>query len=219
METVEDIFNREQEFDDKVEKVIDVINTEKNREVRDEKIRHLFAEIKKIYLQAHFEAITDPMTGCFTKKHIRQIFHYQYAAAKRTKQYFSLAVLDIDYLKYVNDTFGHNIGDQMIKRIAAAIEAAVRESDIIFRFGGDEFVLFCSHNEEDGMEKIAGRVEKQVNEIHLLKKFKPSVTIGATTCDPQSTLNKAYKDLFKEADEILYKKKHNRPKPDFLVKR
>jgi diguanylate cyclase (GGDEF)-like protein len=219
MDFVDDIFNREKEFDEKVEAIVEVINTEKDEKVREEKIRELFTGIKRAYLQAHFDAITDSMTGCFNKKHIREIFHYQYAAAKRTEQYFSLAVIDIDYLKYINDTFGHHTGDQIIRKIAEVLTRSVRESDIVFRFGGDEFVLFCTHNKKAGMKKIESRIQKEISEIKAAKSFKPSVTIGYVCCDTKKIQNQAYKDLFKQADEVLYAEKHKRKPPKFLVRK
>ncbi len=204
------IFRKEQEFDKVVEDIFAVFEKEKDKETRREKILELVAQVKRAYLGAHYDATTDSLTGCFNKKHIKEMYHHQYASAKRNEQYFSLAVIDIDYLKYINDTFGHDCGDRTIKNIAAMITKTIRENDLIFRYGGDEFILFCLHNEKNGMKKISTRINAEIATLKIAKDYTPSVTIGYVTVKPAGKRNISFLDLFKEADEMLYQKKHSR---------
>ena len=218
-EKIEHLLIRGREFDEIVEEIFAIAENEKNKAIRDEEIRSRFEQIKRAYMGAHYDAITDSLTGCFNKKHIKEMFHHQYASTKRNKQFFSLAVADIDYLKYINDTFGHNIGDEVIKNIAEAIKKSIRESDLVFRYGGDEFVILCSHNKKNGMKTVASRIKEEVSNLKKIKNFKPAVTIGYKSCDTQGDAKVSYKELFKIADEILYTEKHNRKPPKFLTQK
>jgi diguanylate cyclase (GGDEF)-like protein len=217
-EQFDKIFRKEQEFDEAVEEIFAVVENENDPTTRNIKVQELISKVKRAYIGAHYDAITDALTGCFNKKHIKEMYHHQYAAAKRNNQYFSLAAIDIDYLKYVNDTFGHATGDEVIKNIADKITKSVRENDLIFRYGGDEFVLFCLHNNKAGMKKVSSRIHEEISGLKIIKNYVPSVTIGYTTTKPSGKDNIAYADLFKEADEMLYQEKHSRKSPDFIVK-
>ena len=96
---------------------------------------------------------------------------------------------------------------------------AVRESDMVFRFGGDEFVLFCLHNKKNGIKPILARIEKTVAKISLVENFSPTITIGHISCDAKNLPAQAYNDLLKKADEVLYAQKHKRKSPKFMVNR
>ena len=212
-EKIKQIFNNEKEFDLLVEEILLISDNEVVRSVRKKKMMGLIAQIRKVYLGAHYDAVTDSLTGCFNKKHIEDLFHYQYAAAKRNKQYFSIAVLDIDYLKYINDTFGHSTGDKIIKRFAQAIAKAIRENDMLFRYGGDEFVFFCSHSDKTGLKKVVKRIEKEVSKVKVTKDLGISVTIGYKVCNTQRLPNMSYNEVFISADKMLYDEKHKRKPP------
>lgn len=215
-EQVNRMLNREEEFDKIVEDIFVVADKEKDKTKRKEKMLELVGQIKRAYLGAHYDAITDSLTGCFNKKHIKEIYHHQYAGAKRNKQYFSLGILDIDYLKYTNDNFGHAKGDDLIKKIAAEITKAIRESDLVFRYGGDEFVIFCSHNNNTGMKSITNRIKKEVQSLKVSKGFVPSVSVGYITVRPETCGNLAYAKLFEEADAMLYAEKRKRKPAKFI---
>jgi diguanylate cyclase (GGDEF)-like protein len=218
-EQVDKIFKSEKEFDRVVEEIFEVAEKEEDPKKRRAKIAELIAEVKKAFIGAHYDAITDFLTGCFNKKHIKELYHHQFASAKRNKEYFSLGVMDIDYLKHINDTYGHSTGDQVIKQIAKGIMRVIRENDLIFRYGGDEFVVFCTHNEKNGMKIVIGRINKELAGLNLIKDFKPSISIGAVTYEPAESGNLSYTQVFKEADEKLYEAKRSRKTPDFLVKK
>lgn len=215
-EYINKIFNREREFDEIIEEVLFIAEHEKNKDQRREKILHLTAKVKRAYLAAHYDAITDSLTGCFNKKHIKEMFHHQYSLAKRNNQYFSLVAMDIDYLKYINDTYGHNKGDEVIKNVIRVVSKIVRDEDLVFRYGGDEFILFCIHNNKLGIKKISARIKKEVSSLKTVKGHKPAVTIGYATVKTNGGDNVGYAALFQEADEMLYEEKHKRKPPAFL---
>jgi len=99
----------------------------------------------------------DSLTGLFTRRYFEDLFAISLDRALRYNEQFVIAIFDVDRLKYVNDTFGHLAGDQMLLMIASAIRASCRKSDIIGRFGGDEFVALYHASDKEMMERnIAG---------------------------------------------------------------
>ncbi|MFT3849767.1 MAG: sensor domain-containing diguanylate cyclase [Propionivibrio sp.] len=99
----------------------------------------------------------DALTGLFTRRYFEDLFAVSLDHALHDDGQFVVAIFDVDRLKYVNDTFGHLAGDQMLLTIASAIRASCRKSDIIGRFGGDEFVALYHTSEKETMERnIAG---------------------------------------------------------------
>lgn len=95
----------------------------------------------------------DSLTGLFTRRYFEDLFGVSLDRAARYKETFVIALFDVDRLKYVNDTFGHLAGDQMLLMIASAIRASCRKSDIIGRFGGDEFIAVYHASDKEMMAK------------------------------------------------------------------
>lgn len=95
----------------------------------------------------------DSLTGLFTRRYFEDLFAISLDRALRYNEHFIVAIFDIDRLKYVNDTFGHLAGDQMLLTIASAIRASCRKSDIIGRFGGDEFIALYHAADKEVMEQ------------------------------------------------------------------
>lgn len=95
----------------------------------------------------------DSLTGLFTRRYFEDLFAVSLDRAQRYNEQFVIAIFDVDRLKYVNDTFGHLAGDQMLLMIASAIRASCRKSDIIGRFGGDEFIALYHASDKEMMER------------------------------------------------------------------
>ncbi len=95
----------------------------------------------------------DSLTGLFTRRYFEDLFAISLDRALRYNEQFVIAIFDVDRLKYVNDTFGHLAGDQMLLMIASAIRASCRKSDVIGRFGGDEFIALYHASDKEMMER------------------------------------------------------------------
>jgi len=117
---------------------------------------------------------------------------------KRTNQKAFILMLDIDYFKKYNDTFGHEAGDVLLTRLGNILKSLVRDSDLVARYGGEEFFMALSDTQGDSVGTIAERIRKTVEE-------ETDVTISLGI----SCLRKGLeiKDLIKEADRALYKAK------------
>jgi len=95
----------------------------------------------------------DSLTGLFTRRYFEDLFAISLDRALRYNEQFVIAIFDVDRLKYVNDTFGHLAGDQMLLMIASALRASCRKSDVIGRFGGDEFIALYHASDKEMMER------------------------------------------------------------------
>ncbi|HZG74983.1 MAG TPA: diguanylate cyclase [Paenibacillus sp.] len=111
-------------------------------------------------------ATTDPLTGCYNRRYLFQMLEYQIAVEQRYRVPFSLILFDVDHFKQINDTYGHHIGDEVLRHTSTLIRARLRESDIFARYGGEEFTIYLPHTENRDAYRLAEQlrhiVESQV---------------------------------------------------------
>jgi len=142
-------------------------------------------------------ALKDEMTGLNNKRFLETV-KIKYNG---TNTKIGVIFIDIDNFKYFNDTYGHDVGDEVIKSVANQIKLSIREIDFAFRYGGDEFVVMVFNQEKDIVLKIANRMFSKINNIKNEKFGKISVSIGvAFYPDDSNDLN----EVIKLADENLY---------------
>ncbi|PWF44995.1 sensor domain-containing diguanylate cyclase [Massilia glaciei] len=106
-----------------------------------EMLQQQLAEIKALQDQLKEQALHDPMTGLFNRRYLDTIVPHELARCERDQIPLCLMMLDIDYFKKVNDTYGHQGGDAVLKELAALLMASIRSSDVACRYGGEEFLL------------------------------------------------------------------------------
>jgi len=151
---------------------------------------------------------TDSLTELFNRKHFETISKKLLEKAKRNNEKVLFLILDIDYFKKVNDTFGHPIGDVVLKKVAKEIKNSLRKSDLIGRIGGEEFAILID-NYKEGFD-IINKIKENVNKLTFKvddKKFNVTVSIGGIIAK-----NYDYDYLYKKADEALYEAKKERNK-------
>ncbi len=107
-------------------------------------------------------ALTDSLTGLSNRTSMNQILHKEYSRFERHNQRFGIIMLDIDRFKNVNDNFGHDTGDLVLKKLALIFESAIRTSDFVARWGGEEFLICCTTIEEDDLLPIAETIRQLV---------------------------------------------------------
>lgn len=154
-------------------------------------------------------ATTDGMTGLFNKRAMLDQAKNKLAAAKRFSQPLSVLVTDIDFFKSVNDTYGHDVGDHVIRGLGDVLRRCKRETDVVARFGGEEFVVLCEQTDTEGAVHLAERVRQELEAEVFQSEHGPlSVTcsVGVATLDGSM---KDWDALFKAADEALYASKNN----------
>jgi diguanylate cyclase (GGDEF)-like protein len=107
-------------------------------------------ENARLHEKVQQQAIADPLTGLYNHRHLHERLEQEIARAKRSRRPLSLLMLDIDGLKLINDTYGHQVGDEALKLLASVLQSSCRVEDIVGRYGGDEFMVILP--EADGVE-------------------------------------------------------------------
>lgn len=143
--------------------------------------------IKKInfmYSQTKHMSITDPLTGLFNRRHFESNLDREYSRAKRYKNELSFAIIDIDFFKKINDTYGHSCGDYVLKEVAYIISNTFRISDMVFRYGGEEFVVILTETPLENSIIPLERLRKAVEASKFVfnkQEIKVTVSIGASS--------------------------------------
>lgn len=121
---------------------------------------------KKVYEKL---SITDSLTGLYNRRYFNEILTREVSRATREKTYLSFLILDIDFFKKYNDTYGHDAGDKALISVAHAINKSLkRGSDYVFRLGGEEFgILFSQNNEIESLE-LANKIRKNIEKLNIL---------------------------------------------------
>lgn len=119
------------------------------------------------HARAESNALTDPLTGLPNARSLHLRFEQEVARARRTGKPFQLIMLDLDDFKLVNDTFGHKLGDRMLREVAALVHAQFREYDFLARYAGDEFVAIVPDVAADQVEDLRERIERTVADFSI----------------------------------------------------
>lgn len=106
----------------------------------------------------------DSLTGCFNRRAFDEFFRREADRSRRLGQGLALAFVDVDHFKDVNDRFGHEAGDRILQQLALRVQGVIRDTDVLFRWGGEEFVLLLAHTSADEAPAIAERVRAAVAE-------------------------------------------------------
>jgi len=174
----------------------------------------IFKEILKVD-EMEFElerlkslALIDQLTNLPNRRYIESKMEHKLEEYKTLDLLFGVAFLDIDFFKNVNDTFGHDVGDEVLKMVAKTYSNSVRSSDYVGRWGGEEFIVIFSNCNEDKLKKLSERirmlVEKSCVKING-DSIKVTISIGATLVKQGDTMD----SIVGRADKLMYASKTN----------
>lgn len=152
-------------------------------------------------------ATTDGLTGLLNKRALIAAAAEKLRSAKRFNKPLSVLVGDIDHFKRVNDTYGHDVGDLVIRGFGEVLKRAKRDTDIVGRFGGEEFVVVCEQTGDDGAKLLAERIRQELEATTFqteLGPMKVTCSLGVATA-PQA--GQTWEHLFKATDDALYASK------------
>jgi diguanylate cyclase (GGDEF)-like protein len=160
-------------------------------------------------------AITDPLTGIFNRRHFYQLANSELQRTCRYCRPLAVMMIDIDYFKRVNDTYGHGIGDQVLQALAGLVRTALRTIDIFARYGGEEFIVLLPETNPRTVKPIAERLCRKIDETPLpieLNHINITISVGASAFDPAAQLLPSSKTgtldkLIDLADKALYEAK------------
>jgi diguanylate cyclase (GGDEF)-like protein len=154
-------------------------------------------------------ATSDGLTGLLNKRALLESVQSKLAAATRFSRHMSVLVIDIDFFKKVNDNFGHDIGDVVLKGLGGILRKTKRTTDVVARFGGEEFVVLCEETDADGAILLAERIREELQKTTF---HTPKGPLNVTCSVGVATFPVAGRDwdtLFKAADDALYTSKHS----------
>jgi diguanylate cyclase (GGDEF)-like protein len=158
-------------------------------------------------------AITDDLTGIANRRHVGERLREEQARAARYARPFSVALLDLDGFKAINDTLGHDAGDVALVAVVRAVEAVLRDSDILGRWGGDEFLVVMPESDAAGARVVAERLRAAVEALrveHRGATLALTLSAGLATWTPAAAgKGPDVQGMMKRADEALYRGKQN----------
>ena len=151
-------------------------------------------------------ARVDNLTGALNPRFFYGLAQMEINRFQRYKQPFTLAYIDLDNFKTVNDQFGHSAGDQVLRRVVSCTRKYLRKTDVIARLGGDEFVLLLPETNEGSARVVLSRVQSGLLEEMRQGNWPITFSIGVLTCSaaPDTT-----EELVRMADELMYSVKHD----------
>jgi diguanylate cyclase (GGDEF)-like protein/PAS domain S-box-containing protein len=163
-------------------------------------VRNRALEEKEVYCNM---AQHDHLTNIYNRKHFDEMLHMELSRFKRYGEKGSLVMFDIDHFKKVNDTFGHDLGDEVLKTVTRLVQDTLRESDVFARWGGEEFVLLLPHTDFHGACDKAEALREYISESAI-------ETVGRITCSfgvVDLREGESQESLFRRLDRALYQAK------------
>ena len=168
-------------------------------------------KLEKLNVELRDLSNRDPMTRSFNRRYFYEESNKMLSLSLRNNQDISLVILDIDKFKNINDTYGHSIGDDVIILLARKLEEFVRNSDVVFRFGGEEFVILLNNACIDNGYNVIEKIRKKIEELEIdTKKGKLHFTISAGVSQFCELVDVSdIENTLKRADDALYIAKEN----------
>lgn len=160
-----------------------------------------------LYQEALQSATTDPLTGVKNRTAMEGTMKREIGLANRHSHPLSLILLDLDHFKSVNDQYGHLIGDQVLRAVAGVAQNTIRDSDMIFRFGGEEFLVILQGTKLSGAALLAERMRRRIEELKIFPDIDMNITasLGVVALSEDETSE----TIFMRADNAMYRAKNN----------
>jgi diguanylate cyclase (GGDEF)-like protein len=168
-------------------------------------------ELENIKKQLTIEATTDVLSGLYNRRYFYDIAQQYFKTAKVYNQKFSILMVDIDDFKSINDNYGHDAGDEIIKRVASAFTKLTRKNDIVARYGGDEFIILLPDTKLSSALELAERTRSYIDAQHITHNHQGTihltVSVGVTQLNYINDIS--IDETIKRCDEALYTSKTN----------
>lgn len=162
--------------------------------------------ISRLIVRMKYLADHDQLTGLLNRRAFQSQLEYQFSLFQRYQRPFSILMLDIDYFKMINDTFGHSAGDKAIVHTAKQLKQQVRQSDLVARFGGEEFIVLLADQSQSDAKLIADKICQTLSEAKWADAADPlTISIGCV----EASQARDPDQLLKLADDALYQAKAN----------
>jgi len=166
----------------------------------------LFSALRKNLDSEKNLANCDPLTGTLNRRAFFDIAEYEINRSHRYEHATTIAYIDLDNFKEINDTRGHAVGDKLLITVTKTVLDNIRSTDILSRFGGDEFVLLLPETQTDAAAKILKKIHAQLNQAMSEKSWPVSFSIGAVT---YPSTPPSVEEVIKKADMLMYEVKRS----------
>jgi two-component system cell cycle response regulator len=193
-----------------VQKNLTVAKVKREKEDLQRQLEQKNAELEKALKQVEQMAATDPLTGMYNRRHFGRVLDQLFAEAQRYDEQTDLAcvMIDLDGYKQLNDTFGHQVGDQLLVMAGKVIGANMRRMDVAARYGGDEFVLLLPHAGSEEAAGVAQRIRDEFRQgSSILLKRNAGVTMSIGIASLRGNRPAHADQLVALADAALYRAK------------
>jgi diguanylate cyclase (GGDEF)-like protein/putative nucleotidyltransferase with HDIG domain len=159
----------------------------------------------KLYQEVRLTSLTDALTGVGSRKLLEDKLQAECARTKRYKRKFSVAIIDLDNFKTINDILGHATGDDTLRKLAQCMKSQKRTSDVLARYGGDEFIILMPETKAQDAIRLLERIRDKVQEIKVVENL--SMTISCGIAQSLSDAADSSRELIRRADLALYEAK------------
>lgn len=177
----------------------------RSKEELERMVEEQTAELRSSQAAMEKLAATDPLTGIANRRKFNEELQRELERAQRHDMPVSLIIMDIDHFKRINDTFGHPSGDSVLVEFARVVEANIRASDLLARWGGEEFIILAPHVDSGHLRPLAEKLRHAVEESTFTDIGKATCSIGTTAYQAGETVQ----ELIARVDTALYMAKKN----------
>lgn len=164
-------------------------------------------EARRAMQKLEQQTLTDALTGIGNRRSFDLRLREEWTRHLRNARPLSLLMVDVDYFKQYNDTYGHPAGDALLTQLGRVLRAPLRASDFLARYGGDEFSLILPDTDEIGALQVAERIKAAVEQTHW-EHCDIEISLGAATVTPSEMCD--FSALLQAADQAMYRRKHGR---------
>jgi diguanylate cyclase (GGDEF)-like protein len=163
-----------------------------------------------LYEKSRQRAVTDSLTGLYNHGYLQELIQREIRRSERYPKQFSLLMLDLDHFKEVNDRFGHQRGDKVLKKVAAILTSCCRDTDYVARYGGDEFMVLLPETSSEDARRLAERVRTRVNSLKVASDESGGITASAGIADYPACGVDATVVVSAADTALLWAKRHGR---------
>ena len=160
--------------------------------------------------EASFRSLSliDPLTKIHNRRNInQQLVHIAHKLEQQKQLCYGIIILDLDHFKRINDEYGHLVGDEVLTEVAASLQSNLRQTDILGRYGGEEFIILAKHADKNIIMQLAKRCQRSIQQLSIRTDQNKTINITASfgvtvVCHEQSM-----RQAIKQADDAMYQAK------------
>lgn len=166
-----------------------------------------------LYIKIQDLSITDGLTGLYTQSYFKERLKEEVKRARSNKVPLSVAIVDIDFFKKINDTYGHQAGDVILRQVAALLRGRFRETDLLSRYGGEEFGVIMLHTDDEEAKNVLEEIRKSIEKERFflpIESYHPiqvKITVSIGFAELEKSSASIEEELIKKADKALYSAK------------